>query len=106
MKSVPKQKEGWHLNYAEIIFYLFFFKCWAVFFIIPPILHVACSNPLPISEYSTIKPWSSAICFYGKVLSWMSFASGVAQTPDSGVKNSELSLVLERFEVSVFKLVL
>lgn len=106
MKSVPKQKEGWHLNYAEIIFYLFFFKCWAVFFIIPPILHVACSNPLPISEYSTIKPWSFAVCFYGSVLSWMSFASGIAQTPDSSVKNSELSLVLERIELSVLYVIL
>lgn len=37
MKSAPKEKEGWHLNYAEIIFCLLFFKCWAVFFIIPPI---------------------------------------------------------------------
>lgn len=106
MKFVPKQKEGWDLNYAEIIFYLFFFKCWAVFLIIPPILHVACSNPLPISEYSTTKLWSFAVCFYGNVLSWMSFASDVAQTPDSSVKNSELSLVLERYELSVFKVVL
>lgn len=63
MKSAPKQKEGWHLNYAEIIFRLFFVKCWAVFFIIPPTLHVASSDPLPISEYSTVKPWSLRFVF-------------------------------------------
>lgn len=85
MKSAPQQKEGWHLNYAEIIFCLFFFNCWAVFFVIPPILRVACSNPLPVSEYSAVKPLSFGMCFYSGVLSWVAFASGVAQTPNSRV---------------------
>lgn len=98
MKSAPEQKEGWHLNYAEIIFYLFFFKCWvSFFFIMPPMSHGACSNSLSISEYSTVKPQSCAISFYGRVLSWMSSASGVVQAPDSSVENAELSLTPKSF---------